>query len=590
MASQPAVRSPHIAHLGTPTQPYRERRPSPERLAKLGDGAIAIFFAFVAQLLIAGFQCGLGGGRVDFPASILAMAAVFVIFSVSGCILPGVEDFYCKRLKGATDLLNRHMSIGFTIPVIMICRGPISDARTIAMIIVCFALTGIFNTVFAYALTFPLQCLMVRSDKAFWADGAPDSEKGGGQGGSKLRMPIRSICEGSTTDSSLTLGTCTPGGATPEQRLSIVPTENSCSSEPSQPPPRWVHVRDWALDNPMLILCWLLALTVGLPLRYSASQNDVALATLLLFAVWLTTLTIQSAVKSAPALAPWQRTLLAGLLNPVLWTSLAMTAYALLDSTLSHRPLPAMLDTLQTHTTLSTLLLRASGATIPPPAHNNNNNPPGPTDPPHPPSWMAAGDIAISILNAGLVAWGCKLYECRAQLLSRAGLGVCAAAGVLALANVCGGPLLARALGVAPPARALAFAARSVTIALADPVMGALGGDAGLNAAMVVVSGIVYQMGLGLGVGGWLERRVVGRLMRVIEAATVQQRANDPRTVAAGVTVGINAAAMGTAYLYETQSEAAPHAALSMMALGVMTVVFSSISPLARWVIDGVSA
>lgn len=30
------------------------------------------------------------------------------------------------------------MSIGFTIPVIMICRGPVSDARTIGMIIVCF--------------------------------------------------------------------------------------------------------------------------------------------------------------------------------------------------------------------------------------------------------------------------------------------------------------------------------------------------------------------------------------------------------------------------------------------------------------------
>lgn len=103
MASQPAVRSPHIADLGTPTQPYPERRPSPERLAKLGDGTIAIFIAFVAQLLIAGFQCGLGGGRVDFPASILAMAAVFVIFSVSGCVLPGVEDFYCKRLKGAVS-------------------------------------------------------------------------------------------------------------------------------------------------------------------------------------------------------------------------------------------------------------------------------------------------------------------------------------------------------------------------------------------------------------------------------------------------------------------------------------------------------
>jgi hypothetical protein len=81
-----------------------------------------------------------------------------------------------------------------------------------------------------------------------------------------------------------------------------------------------------------------------------------------------------------------------------------------------------------------------------------------------------------------------------------------------------------------------------------------------------------------------------GRDGTEIGAARAQQRANDPRIVAAGVTVGINGAAMGTAYLYEAQSEAAPHAALSMMALGVMTVVFSSISPLARWVMDSVSA
>lgn len=36
------------------------------------------------------------------------------------------------------DLLNRHMSVGFTIPFIMICRSPLPDARTIGLIIACF--------------------------------------------------------------------------------------------------------------------------------------------------------------------------------------------------------------------------------------------------------------------------------------------------------------------------------------------------------------------------------------------------------------------------------------------------------------------
>lgn len=30
------------------------------------------------------------------------------------------------------------MSIGFTIPVVMLCNGPVSDARSIGMIVVCF--------------------------------------------------------------------------------------------------------------------------------------------------------------------------------------------------------------------------------------------------------------------------------------------------------------------------------------------------------------------------------------------------------------------------------------------------------------------
>jgi putative effector of murein hydrolase len=50
-------------------------------------------------------------------------------------------------------------------------------------------------------------------------------------------------------------------------------------------------------------------------------------------------------------------------------------------------------------------------------------------------------------------------------------------------------------------------------------------------------------------------------------------------TIAAGTAIGINGAAMGVSYLYERKSRAAPYAALSMTAFGVMTVVFSSVEP-----------
>jgi putative effector of murein hydrolase len=372
-------------------------------------------------------------------------------------------------------------------------------------------------------------------------------------------------------------------------------------------------VLGWAIRNPMLILSWLLSIFVGLPLRFQG-QHDAFLSTALLFAVWFTTLAVQASFKTnPPSHRPWLSTALFGLSNAVLWTSLIMIAYVFAETATTHRSLHTMLDTLQTNVTITSLVF-----------------PPGDAAPTPAPTHLAAGDIALCILNAGLVSWGLKLYEYRRQLVSRAGLTVLLVSSVLAAGNVALGPLLARALGLRSAPTALAFAARSVTLALGSPVMAALRADVGLNAAMVVMSGIVFQVGLGFGVGGWLERNLVERCPPVRQAAaaappsdvtvtarssvTLQGTDDDdegldleaqvlaehphasvakvdstPRTVASGVTIGINAAAMGTAYLYEVKSEAAPYSALSMMAMGIMTVVFASIPPLQAWVVGAVA-
>ncbi|KAG7291143.1 hypothetical protein NEMBOFW57_001154 [Staphylotrichum longicolle] len=302
---------------------------------------------------------------------------------------------------------------------------------------------------------------------------------------------------------------------------------------------RAARLGTFALHHPILLLSWVSTLALGLPLR-CALHYDVPLATTLLLSIWLTILALQTAIKSSLSLAPWQLTLLASLSNSVLWTALAMIAYIFADASLSHRPLATMLDTLQTHTPLSTLLLVHAS-----PSSSSSSSSSSPAQTNH---FMAAGDLATTLLNSGLVAWGLKLYEHRARLLPPHRLSA-----ALALGNVACGPLLAHALGVA--------------LEQGAGVRGAQRDDC---------------------VGGTHASSEAGRSA----AVTVAQRqgANDPRTVAAGVTVGVNAAAMGTAYLYEVQSEAAPYAALSMIALGVMTVVFSSISPLARWVVDRVAA
>ncbi|EAA33801.2 hypothetical protein NCU08555 [Neurospora crassa OR74A] len=518
----------------TARQRYARLRHYLHKHTQLWDGVVATLLICMAQLAIAGIDLMLDNHSVDFPPSILAMVAVFVVLSACGCVLPRLEEFYQKHLSRATNLLNRHMSIGFTIPFVMICRGPLADARTVGLVIACFVVQETPRTGF----------------------------------------------------------------------------------------------RGWLSRNPILVLCWFLTFTVGIPLRY-AVHRDAPLATFLLFATWFTMLEVQRAVKSAEGFAPWIRITLTGSLNAVLWTSLVMMGYIYIDAAISDRALGKMLDTLQTKTTLSHLLLHSVNGGVD--AEGNKLN-----------VSMAAGDIAQSILNAGLVAWGLKLYEYRRQLLSRAGLTVLIVSSILAIGNVALGPLLTRAIGLGPASRNIAYTARSVTIAMGAPVMITMGGDASLNATMVVISGIIFQMGLGFGLGSWLERTIFScfvtqqdatvntspeqpeekpeaeaktepkasqaELLTVpvrrsfdLEAAQRTRTTapaiaspaqgegmNDPHTVAAGLTIGINSAAMGTAYLYEVGSEAAPYSALSMMALGVMTVGFASIMPLAEWVVASV--
>ncbi|KAJ4303924.1 hypothetical protein N0V88_001524 [Collariella sp. IMI 366227] len=441
------------------------------------------------------------------------MAAVFLAFSLAGIVLPGVEDFYRKRLKRA--------------------------------------------------------CLMVRYDKEFWVESHSDAEKGETQRQEtpKPRAPAKSFCEASPTASSLTIGLGSSSGSSSEN--DEPPSQLSTNSLPSS---CWPRLLTFSLLNPLLLLSWLLTFIIGLPLRYTY-QKDVPLATFLLSATWLTTLAIQSYIKSHPSLRPWARTLLSGLSNAVLWTSLSMIAYVFADCAISGRPLADMLATLRTNTPLARLLLNS---TSPQKQHPQTGS--GTT--------MAAGDIAITLLNSGLVSWGLKLYSHQNQLLSRAGLTVCTVSAILALINVTSGPLLAHSMRVEPASRALAFAARSVTIALANPVMSVLQGDGGLNAAMVTQVPPTTRP-----IQTQTQRQPAGdERDEMAMTLLAEQKANDPLTVAAGVTVGINAAAMGTAYLYEAHSEAAPHAALSMIALGIMTVVFSSIVPLAGWVVERVGS
>ncbi|KKY35084.1 hypothetical protein UCDDA912_g04942 [Diaporthe ampelina] len=352
-------------------------------------------------------------------------------------------------------------------------------------------------------------------------------------------------------------------------------------------------------------------------------------------------------------------TAVATLLNPVLWTSLFLVCYGLAKSSIRNQPSAVVIAGFTTRNTVSDLIANHVDSLAPAAAKGPRLG--------HIP--IGAGDVATSILNAGIVSWGLKLFEYRHQIVSSGGFTVVVTSLLASLLNVVAWPLLAHMIGVRPASWGLSFAARSVTIALGGPAMKSLGGDAGINAVGVVVNGICFQLvagffsrsgGIAVAAGRVDEPRELDSLapspypgefprevhtegallpghdreLRYSSDATHvgEQRAeyqnnvvswgrpsrNDNDThkpmgnntgagpkqnddvpqahediapdplsavspVAAGVTVGINAAAMGTAHLYEQNSRAAPYSALSMTMFGVFTVLFAVRGPITEW-------
>lgn len=286
------------------------------------------------------------------------------------------------------------------------------------------------------------------------------------------------------------------------------------------------------------------------------------------------------------------------MMNPVLLTTLLMTGYTRAKaSVLGPGGLARTLKKFSGGTPLYALWTSAiNGIRIP-------ANPPG---------WFGAGDAALSILECGILIWGFKLSECRRQIFSVAGLLAIVLCTVAAAANIFLSVLASRAIGL-HVSEALSFAARSTTLALAKPATEAIGGNSPVNAMLVVSNGILGQLlypfildKLGVSKHDDDEESVAASQETATnESASIQpissntnnssappppllfpkswhqgtSTTDSPVTVAAGIAIGINGAAMGVSYLYETRSRAAPYAALSMMVFGVMTVVFTTVEP-----------
>lgn len=112
-----------------------------------------------------------------------------------------------------------------------------------------------------------------------------------------------------------------------------------------------------------------------------------------------------------------------------------------------------------------------------------------------------AGDILSTALDASIVSLALPMYQYRRELVEHF-VAIVAPNVVLSIGSLYAYPSLCYAIGISS-SRSLAFASRSLTLALAIPATDNLGGDQKTVAAVAIMSGIVGAL-IGNKVLAWL--------------------------------------------------------------------------------------
>ena len=331
---------------------------------------------------------------------------------------------------------------------------------------------------------------------------------------------------------------------------------------------------------PIWICCFLL-LTIGIPV-YFAAGYETPFETIYFILMWECSLQLVRALKTSERLLrhPRLQSALVVLANPVLLTSGFGTAYFWIKTLLTQTTIDEAITGFRRYGTLAEAVVRGAAAEA--------------GDP-----WarLGAGDLAALIVDAGILCLGMKMFEYRRELAAALG-SVLVTCGVAAAVGVFLNVALARAAGLGAQ-DALAFAAKSATIALGVPAVQNVGGSTSLMSALCIFSGMLFQMsgdalfralrirdGSGSGrcrstdtvtaVCGYLPEEKESGVSTSVAVGAEETR-EETRLLAAGVTVGINAAAMGTAHLIERDSGAVAFSALAMTIYGGMTVALTAL-------------
>ncbi|KAH0379490.1 hypothetical protein KCU92_g8158, partial [Aureobasidium melanogenum] len=169
-----------------------------------------------------------------------------------------------------------------------------------------------------------------------------------------------------------------------------------------------------------------------------------------------------------------------------------------------------------------------------------------------------AGDMFGSVLDVSIVALSLPMYRYRNELKARF-MTIIVPNVIVSIGSLFAYPTFCYHIGISAP-RGLAFASRSLTLALATPATKNLGGDPFTIAPLCIFSGIAGVIVGPIGLD----------LLRIPKDDYITR----------GITLGANSSAVATALLLTTDPRAAAFSSLSMGLLGTITVALTSVPPL----------
>ncbi|KAI1433377.1 hypothetical protein GGR50DRAFT_688306 [Xylaria sp. CBS 124048] len=543
---------------------------APALTRRYSDAAVGLLLIFSVQLLVLPAQIALNLHFINLPASILVMFLILITMTMASSATEKIEPFYNRHIRGPTDFVWRHISLGFVAFSIMLIRDHVNHASDVPKLAGVFVVTTILGYVTSFLFAIG----------AFWVE-------------RRVRRPRQS-----TNDlESYNKVWPSPSIAWPAQPIKRQPKripQLSWLSEALSARESFIGIGtlinrptaasiDFTLRTAPILVCLFLLLAFGLPV-YLLTDYAMPLDVFTFVVLWALSIQFQRSLRTSHTFQRLRRlrSFLIIFTNPLLVTWALGTAYMWVKTLYTGKSIHTIIGEFRQYSSLSESIIHIVED------RDIFTN-------------LGAGDLASLLLDAGVACMGFKIYEYRKELWASLGT-VLFTCTTLAAINVFLNVLVGHGLGL-PAEEAIAFASRSATLALGIPAVENLGGSTTLTSAVAIFSGILFQM-----LGDWFfsvlridDRRSSGAdsaqrsgsakintLFHTTKAAGEAEKESasrghsdkaveDGAVVAAGIAVGINAAAMGTAYLVERDSRATAYSALSMIIFGATTVALTAL-------------